>query len=261
MVGLGEQFVHSELFGHTKGSYTGATEARNGIIQEFDGGTIFFDEIDKLELTVQAKLLRYLETQEYSKLGENKLNKSDCRFIFATSKNLLELVKDGRFLLDLYYRITGAVVNLPSLKEIMDGNPEIAHSLFNFFHNLLCQNYGDKIGSDEHWQDILMETDHLRLWFEYEWHGNFREFINYMKRNLILRKWGDLPDSKKENDDSYNINIASTPNTTFLAFSQIEKDYITKLMKNVNGIKKRASDVSGLSLSTINRKLKEYNIL
>lgn len=261
IVGLSEQFVHSELFGHMRGSFTGATDTRDGILEECDGGTIFFDEIDKLDLPVQAKLLRYLETQEFSRLGENKIHKSDCRFVFATSKNLLDLVNDGKFLLDFYYRITGATIRIPSLKEIIDSDTKKAECLFNFFYWLFCFDYGT--GNEyrfDVWYDILKRTDNLRLWFEYEWYGNLREFSNYMKRNLILKDWGNLPNSRKENDEGYNINKAIKAGARFPLFTEIEKDYLSQLMKSVNGIKKKASDISGLSLSTINRKLKEYKI-
>ena len=262
IVGLGEQFVHSELFGHLKGSFTGATQTRIGIIEECNGGTVFFDEIDKLELVVQAKLLRYLETQQYSKLGENTVRKSDCRFVFATSKNLLELVKEGKFLLDLYYRITGAVLKMPSLKDIIGGDNDRAMALFRFFFDIYRDEYGLDFENRRQivWDNIVKSTDNLRLWFDYEWYGNLREFTNNMKRNLILGKWDDLPVPRKDDDEGYNVTMTTRPGFRFPSFAQVERDYMTRLMKSVNGIKKRAADISGLSLSTIGRKLKEHHI-
>ncbi len=261
MVGLGDQFVHSELFGHVKGSFTGATETRKGIVEEFDGGTVFFDEIDKLELSVQAKLLRYLETQEYSKLGENKVHKSDCRFVFATSKNLIDLVKKGEFLLDLYYRITGATIRIPTLRDILANDENKAEKLFMFFFDLFSKTHGFdyEYRNADVWQEILEKTSDLKLWFDYEWHGNLREFVAYMKRNLVLGKWDDLP--RTNNDDSYTINAATHNSNTLPSFKQIEKDYYTYLVKKTKAVQKQIADISGQSLSTIRRKLKEYKLI
>lgn len=151
---------------------------------------------------------------------------------------------------------------MPPLREILNRDSEKAFGLFVFFYSVLREEYGeDYMNRDERvWEDMMEKTQGYQLWFDYDWYGNLREFTNYMKRNLVLNKWDDLPVSSKGKVENYNIEISVQSGSRFPTFAKFEKDYLSQLMMCANGVKKRASDISGLSLSTIGRKLKEYKI-
>lgn len=174
MGAIPEELIESELFGHEKGAFTDARDRRIGKFEEADGGTIFLDEIGEMNLGLQAKLLRVLQEKEIQRIGSNKTIKLDFRLIAATNRNLSHEVKEGRFREDLFYRIQGFLIHLPTLKERGDDCILLAKSFLDEF----CRN--NKIQS----QTISKEA--IKFMLEYPWPGNIRELKAVIERAALL---------------------------------------------------------------------------
>jgi two-component system nitrogen regulation response regulator NtrX len=166
--------VESELFGHLKGSFTGAIMDRMGLFEYANGGTVFLDEIGDLDITTQAKLLRVLETGEMQKIGSPKVMKVDVRLICATHENLSKMVTEGRFREDLFYRLKGVTILLPPLKDRREDIPE----LINHFVEDYCARHGDGIK--------MFESEALDILIEYDWPGNVRQLLDTVESLLAL---------------------------------------------------------------------------
>lgn len=161
-----EGTIESELFGHEKGAYTGAIEARKGYFEEADGGTLFLDEIGELPLPYQAKLLRVLQSGEYTRVGSSKVSKTDVRVIAATNNDLAYAVSHGKFREDLYYRLNAVQINLPALRDRKDD----IHLLFRKFSADFSEKYGIP--------KITLTPDAVKLIQTYRWPGNIRQLKN-----------------------------------------------------------------------------------
>lgn len=161
-----EGTIESELFGHEKGAYTGAVEARKGYFEEADGGTLFLDEIGELPLPYQAKLLRVLQSGEYTRVGSSKVSKTDVRVVAATNNDLAYAVAHGKFREDLYYRLNAVQINMPALRE-RKGD---IHLLFRKFSADFSEKYGIP--------KLSLSTDAIRLLTNYRWPGNIRQLKN-----------------------------------------------------------------------------------
>jgi len=161
-----EGTIESELFGHKKGSFTGAIEDRAGYFEEANGGTIFLDEIGELPLPFQAKLLRVLQQGEFTRVGESKVRKTDVRVIAATNVDLRHAVSHGKFRMDLYYRLNTVQVNMPSLREMKDD----IYLLFRKFASDYSEKYGMK--------KVTLTRDAIELLRRYRWPGNIRQLQN-----------------------------------------------------------------------------------
>ena len=169
-----EGTIDSELFGHEKGAFTGASDTRKGYFEFVDGGTIFLDEIGEMPLGTQARLLRILESGEFLKVGSSKAQKSDVRIIAATNKNLLDLIHQGKFREDLYYRLNTVPIIVPPLRE----RKEDIHLLFRKFAMDFCENHRiEPISLDEEAQALLNA---------YPWYGNIRELKNLSEQIAVL---------------------------------------------------------------------------
>ena len=169
-----EGTIDSELFGHEKGSFTGAVDARKGYFETVNGGTIFLDEIGELPLGTQARLLRVLETGEFIRVGSSKVQKTDVRVIAATNKDLLQLVQTGKFREDLYYRLSTVPIRVPALHD----RPEDIHLLFRKFAADFATKY--KTSS------VQLEEDAKQLLINYPWPGNVRELKNIAEQISVL---------------------------------------------------------------------------
>ncbi len=169
-----EGTIDSELFGHEKGSFTGASDARKGYFETVNGGTIFLDEIGEMPLGTQARLLRVLETGEYIRVGSSKVQKTDVRVIAATNKELLQLVQSGRFREDLYYRLSTVPIRVPALHD----RPEDIHILFRKFAADFADKY--KTGS------VQLDDEAKQLLINYPWPGNVRELKNIAEQISVL---------------------------------------------------------------------------
>ena len=189
-----EGTVDSELFGHEKGSFTGANESRKGYFEAADNGTIFLDEIAELPLASQARLLRVLENGEYIKVGSSKAQKTNVRILAATNENMLELVKRGKFREDLYYRLNTISIHLPPLRD----RENDIQLLFKKF----ASDFADQYNTDP----IKLTEDANQILNEYHWPGNIRQLKNFVAQLSIIEKNRELdanslkthlPESKK----------------------------------------------------------------
>ncbi len=171
-----EGTIDSELFGHEKGSFTGAVDSRKGYFETVNGGTIFLDEIGELPLGTQARLLRVLETGEYIRVGSSKVQKTDVRVIAATNKELLEFTQSGRFREDLYYRLNTVPIRVPSLRDRKDDIP----LLFRKFAADFSDRYKSAI--------IQLDEDAKAMLMNYPWPGNVRELKNIAEQISVLSK-------------------------------------------------------------------------
>ena len=171
-----EGTIDSELFGHEKGAFTGATQTRNGYFEVADGGTIFLDEVGELPLTTQVRLLRILENGEFIKVGSSKVQKTNVRIVAATNLNMFEAIKKARFREDLYYRLSTVEIYLPPLRE----RQEDIHLLFRKFASDFAMKY--KMPT------IRLEDDAINLLQNYRWNGNVRQLRNIAEQISVLEK-------------------------------------------------------------------------
>ena len=172
--------VESQLFGHRRGAFTGATESFAGLIRSAEGGTLFLDEIGDLDLATQPKLLRFLESGEIQPLGETRPMQVNTRLIAATNVNINTLVREGRFRQDLLYRVAGAVLSLPPLRERKDEIPALASHFLTRF-SAECQRSGVRLGDD-----------FVAALLLYDWPGNIRELANEIRRVVALADDGSV---------------------------------------------------------------------
>lgn len=237
------ELLESELFGHAKGAFTGAVKESPGRIAACEGGTLFLDEIGDMALSIQAKLLRFIQDKEYERLGETLSRKANVRIITATNVNLEQHVADGRFREDLFYRINVISVNVLPLRERREDIMTIAKDFFDFF---CLANHKNMIGFDASAQRALME---------YSWPGNVRELRNAIERAVILGSGSevsahDLPESIVPSLDSPGIG-------DFVSLAALEEFHIKKILEKTPSIQE-AADILGINQATLWRKRKQY---
>ncbi len=237
-----ENLLESELFGYKKGAFTGAVMDKMGKFEAADGGTIFLDEIGDMPLSLQAKILRVIEEKEFERLGEVKSRKVDVRVIAATNRPLKELVEQGKFRMDLYYRLNVVRIRLPALRERAEDIP----LLLDHFIEVFNKKFNKKVkGVEQRVMDFLLD---------YSWPGNVRELENVIEHAMIhargdLIRFDNLPDYLFEEGKSGAVSLVD-----------VEREHILRVLKSVNNNKTRASKILGISRSTLWRKLKELNI-
>lgn len=173
---LPEGTINSELFGHVKGAYTGALADRKGFFEEADGGTIFLDEVGELPLDTQARLLRVLETGEYTRMGSSEIRKTDVRVVAATNKNLHQAIEQGTFREDLYYRLSTITIRVPSLRE----RQEDIHLLFRKFASDVANQY--------HIPPISVDAMAKQILLAYRWPGNVRQLLHLVEEMSIVEQ-------------------------------------------------------------------------
>ncbi|MEY4051674.1 MAG: sigma-54-dependent Fis family transcriptional regulator [Chitinophagia bacterium] len=227
-----EGTIDSELFGHEKGSFTGAVDSRKGYFETVSGGTIFLDEIGELPLGTQARLLRVLETGEFIRVGSSKVQKSDVRVIAATNRELLEYTQKGKFREDLYYRLNTVPIRVPSLRDRKEDIP----LLFRKFVVDFAEKYKTK--------PIFLDEEARELLTKYSWPGNVRELKNIAEQISVLRKSdninsetlaGFLPQHKMQN---MPMVTGGTPVGEFANEREILYKLFFDMKKDVNELKK-----------------------
>ena len=171
-----EGTIDSELFGHEKGSFTGATQTRNGYFEVADGGTIFLDEVGELPLTTQVRLLRVLENGEFLKVGSSKTQKTDVRIVAATNLNMVEAIQKGKFREDLYYRLSTVEIHLPPLRNRQDD----IHLLFRKFASDFAQKYS--------MPTLRLNDDAVKILINYSWKGNIRQLRNLTEQMSVIEQ-------------------------------------------------------------------------
>jgi len=177
-----ESLLESELFGHERGAFTGAVSERKGIFEEAEGGTLFLDEISETSLAMQAKLLRAIQYNEIKRIGSNKIIKVDVRIIAASNKNLVKLIKEGKFRKDLYYRLAVVVIKMPPLRNMQEDIPLLAHHFLKKFN----------LKYNKHFKGFTLNA--VNVLRNYPWPGNVRELENVIERIVATGKDSDYID-------------------------------------------------------------------
>jgi len=243
---LPESLIESELFGHRRGSFTGADEHRVGLFEVANGGTLFLDEIGELPKTMQAKLLRFLESGEIRRVGENESFVVDTRVICATHRHLDRMVEEGDFREDLMFRINTFEIHLPPLRERLDDLPELASHMVGRF----------RPGSKPN--DELLTPEVIRVMSEHTWPGNVRELANVIEHATILCDSGPIDVEHLPN----NFESRRQRTTQFRMVGQqtlreIEMQAIHQTLQRLGGNKPKAAEELGISLKTLYNKLNQ----
>lgn len=243
-----QELIESELFGHEKGSFTGAVEQKKGKFELADNGTLFLDEIGDMSLQTQAKVLRVIETQEFQRVGGNKSIKVDVRIIAATNKDIKEEVKKGNFREDLYFRLNVIPLFVPPLRERKEDIP----LLVEYFLELLAIEYGKQP------KKIIPEAlQNLQL---YDWIGNVRELKNVIERLVIMTPSNLITDKNLFISGEYEESNYFRFKTLKDARDAFEKDYIIKKLEENNWNISKTAEVLNIERSNLHRKIKAYDI-
>ena len=251
---LPENLVESELFGHRKGAFTGADSHRKGLIEVANGGTLFLDELGELDRGTQVKLLRFLESGEVRRVGENEPFHVDVRVVCATNRPLQEMVHEGTFREDLYFRVNTFEIRLPALKDRIEDIPQLAEHLMI----RLQERRGRK--------PIRLAKDAIRVLSEHEWHGNVRELANCLEYALTLCNGSivtaeDLPESvssRAVHSAAYTDDVWAPDSARSLR--EIEMDVIHRVLDKHHGDKPRAAAELGIALKTLYNKLNQHEL-
>jgi Nif-specific regulatory protein len=261
---LAPTLLESELFGHEKGAFTGATDRKIGKFEAADGGTLLLDEIGEMIPELQAKFLRVLEGEPFERLGGNKPIRTDVRVIAATNRNLEEAIAAKQFRADLYFRLRVIEIEIPPLRDRLQDVPE----LVEHFLKLMKQHAARKI--------VGVEPQALELMCRYHWPGNIRELRNVIERAVVLGADATI------NIDDLSLSPLAPPVTAKpqptpvaepvrfgggsasshafepLPLADVERAHIQAVLEHVGGNKSKASQLLGIERSTLDRKLKKY---
>lgn len=244
---LPPELIESELFGHEKGSFTGALQARKGRFELADGGTIFLDEIGEMPLTLQPKLLRVLQSGEFERIGGQTTIKVDVRVISATNRDLLQDVKAGRFREDLFYRLNVYPITVPSLRNRKEDIPLLTDHFIKKYSLEFNKNI-----------ENISRADLNRL-IEYNWPGNIRELINLIERSIITSNGETLKIDWEQNHHHSNMDEHQGIST----IKELEREHILRVLKECNGKingPEGAADRLGINPNTLRSRMKKLNI-
>ena len=235
-----ENLLEAELFGYTKGAFTGANENRNGFFQAAHKGTLFLDEIGNASLAVQAKLLRALQEKEITKVGSQKVEKIDVRIIAATNENLTTLIEQKKFREDLYYRLTVVEILVPPLRERKEDI------------KLLVTKFLKKYGIEYKDRLLNISQNALAILERYNWPGNIRELENVIQHAVIMSD-GIIDVENLPNNLKFQINF---PESSLKSLAEIEKEYIQRVLSSTNNNKTKAAEILQIDRKTLREKLK-----
>ena len=241
---LSENLIESEIFGHEKGAFTSAYQMKHGLVEVADKGTLFLDEIGEMPTGLQAKLLRFLDSGEFRRVGGNKALHVDVRVIAATNKDLLAGIKSGAFREDLFYRLNVINIKIPPLRERKEDIDVLARHFLEKFAKKLAKPVRE------------FTPEALELLTLYRWPGNVRELENVVERAVIVCDNGTV--------GAQDLSISSYSPAADLSVSpsleQMEKEYILRVLKESNGNQSKASQLLGIDRKTLYLKLKKYGI-
>ena len=245
---LPETLLESELFGHERGSFTGATIRKEGRFLLAHHGTVFLDEIGELSLPIQAKILRVLQAREFEPVGSNRTQKVDVRIITATNRDLEKMVREGRFRDDLYYRLNVFPLVLPPLRERLEDLPVLA----DFF----LKKYGEKNRRGV----ITLAPEALQAFRRYPWPGNIRELENVIERGVIVCQGKvltleDLPPALQQRGGWAEAGGETEP-----GLPELERQLISRTLERVAGQRRQAAEILGISLDELNLKIRSYGL-
>ncbi|MFC1563642.1 sigma-54-dependent transcriptional regulator [candidate division KSB1 bacterium] len=238
--GIPDSLLESELFGHVKGSFTGATESRAGFFQTADGGSIFLDEISETSLAMQVKLLRVLQDKEICMVGSRRSQKVDVRIIAATNKDLAKLVKKGTFRDDLFYRLNVLTIEIPPLRE----RENDILSLINYFTEKFSKDLGESKPE--------FSEKALRVLKNYEWPGNVRELENLIQRLVVMIEGNEISVPDLPPQMRFTTHREPALKKTL---AEVENEHIRNVLASVEGNKSLASEILGIDRKTLRNKL------
>ena len=244
-----KELLENELFGHKAGAFTGAIKDSKGIFEEANNGTVFLDEIGEMPLELQAKLLRVLETGEFLKVGDSKSTKINVRIIAATNRDLQKEIEAGNFREDLFFRIAVFQIDLPPLRERVSDIKELAE----YFQVSLAQRINKKISN--------FTPAYLEALKRHNWRGNIRELKNVIERSIILSESSGLTlDNLPLEMQQPILNKEGGKILSAFDMTSAEKIHIQKVMNYTNGNKTETAKLLNIALTTLYRKLEEYQI-
>jgi transcriptional regulator with GAF, ATPase, and Fis domain len=248
-VAIPEGLLESELFGHEKGSFTGATSQKIGKFELANGGTIFLDEIGDMPLATQAKLLRVLQEKEFERVGGNQTIRVDVRFIAATNKNLMEMVKQGTFREDLYYRLNVFSIYLPPLRERREDIPLLTVHFLEGMEN-----------------PVKLSPQSLQILTAYSWPGNIRELQNTLERAAVLTDTGmiDPPHLAVHINSDLPAQVLQNPDLTQSSIDErleeIEKGLIIEALNRSGGVQVKAAEILGINQRSLWHRIKKLGV-
>ena len=246
---LATNLLESELFGHEKGAFTGATERRIGRFEAADGGTLFLDEVGEIELSTQVKLLRFLDTKSFERLGSIKPVNVDVRLVCATNRNLEKMVQKEEFRDDLLYRLNTITLNLPSLKERKEDIP------------LLLKHYIQHFSAENGIESTQLTPEVVQILQNYDWPGNIRELRNFCENTVVLnpgRTVGEYDIDNRFLNESGKSNSSSVTPTAGLSVEANEKRLLHNALVQSKGNRTKAAQLLGISRRTLHRKLLQW---
>jgi two-component system response regulator AtoC len=254
-----DTLLESELFGHEKGSFTGAINKKLGKFELARYGTVFLDEISEMSINLQAKLLRVLQEMEFERVGGKDRVKVNARIIAATNKDLKKLVREGKFRDDLYYRLNIVSMNIPPLRERVEDVAPLTDYLLK------------KINRDLHKNVIGVSNEMIDIFAKYNWPGNIRELENLLVRAIVTTKGqvlgkGDFPDlledlpERESQRETISEENEKDKDFEICTIDEIEKKHITQIIKKTGKNKGEVCEILGISRPTLERKLEKYGI-
>ena len=244
---LGKELLESELFGYKAGAFTGALKDKKGLFEAAHQGTLFLDEIGEMELALQAKLLRVLETGTFIKIGDTRPTRVSVRIIAATNLNLAAASEQGTFRSDLYYRLSAFTIPLPSLQE---RKKDIG---------LIARHYAEIFAAKINKRTIELSEGYIQALEQHQWKGNIRELKNVIERSVILSDSEVLDAATLPYEIVHTTAGSAKPGSAF-ALSYMEEMHIRKVLQHTQGNKAEAARLLGIGIATLYRKIEEYKI-
>ncbi len=242
--------LESELFGHERGAFTGATERRTGRFEAADSGTVFLDEIGEIGPEIQVKLLRFMETKSFERIGSTKTITVDVRLVAATNRNLEEMVKAGKFREDLFFRLNVVRITTPALRERPEDIP------------LLLEHFIKQFSKENAYDPVTVETGAMRYLQSYAWPGNIRELRNFAENVVVMQRGGSLNefglDAKYRGDVPGAPVLSSPAPANPLSVEENEKRLLREALIKAHGNRTKAAEMMGISRRTLHRKIAEW---
>ncbi len=247
---LPAQLLESELFGHERGAFTGATERREGRFEAADGGTVFLDEIGEIGPEIQVKLLRFLETKSFERIGSSKTMTVDVRLVAATNRNLEQMVKEGKFREDLFFRLNVVRITTPPLRERTDDIP------------VLLEHFIKVYSKENAYEPVTVEPGAMRYLQAYPWPGNIRELRNFAENAVVLRRGGKLSEfdleAKFRGEAPPPVAMVTATPANPYSVEDNEKRLLKEALMKARGNRTKAAKLLGISRRTLHRKLAEW---
>jgi two-component system response regulator AtoC len=251
-----ENLLEEELFGHKRGSFTGAIQDKKGKFEIADHGTVFLDEIGDMPLGLQSKLLRVIQQKEFTAVGSSDVRKIDVRIIAATNRNLMEMMLEGRFREDLYYRLNVMNIHMPALRERKEDIP------------MLCNHFIKQFNREQNKSVKKISPEAEKLLLLYDYPGNVRQLANIIEHAMILSNSdeidvGNLPlevQSNKLNSHVQNTDLSLEHLIAGMPIKQLEHLWIKATLKKNGGKRDITAKELGISIRNLQNKIKEYNL-